>query len=270
MRFLEAPEMDPVHLKSVALPVEHGGWGMLGEPLLLGLIVAPSWGGFGVAVAAVGVFLARHPLKLALADWHRGTRYPRTAPAVRFMFLYGTMAAAGLALAASRGAAGWWVPLAMAGPLALVQFAYDTGHRGRQLLPELLGGVALESVASAEMRAAGWPLGPSLAAWLILAAKAVATVLYVRTRLRDDYGRRPDRTAAVASHAAALVLGTVLAAAGLAPWLVVAAFALLLVRAVHGLSRFHRRVRAKVVGIQEMAYGFSFVLLVALGYGLAF
>jgi hypothetical protein len=34
-----------LNLKSVALPVEHGGWGMLGEPLLLALLVAPSWAG---------------------------------------------------------------------------------------------------------------------------------------------------------------------------------------------------------------------------------
>ena len=49
---------DGISLRSVALPVEHGGWGMLGEPLLLGLFIAPSWAGLGVALGALGGFLA--------------------------------------------------------------------------------------------------------------------------------------------------------------------------------------------------------------------
>lgn len=257
-----------VSLKAVALPVEHGGWGMLGESSLFGLLLAPSWAGLGVGMAALGAFLARHPLKLVLGDWRRQARYPRTAAAERFMFSYGVVAIAGVVLAATRGRPGWWLPLAIAAPFALVQLAYDAGHQGRQLLPELLGGVALGSVASAEMRAAGWPLGPSLAVWALLAAKAVATVLYVRTRMRHDRGQKPDPTAAVAAHALALPLASALAVARCAPWLAVAAFALLLARTLHGLSRFHRPVRPQVVGIQEMAYGFAFVLIAALGYAL--
>jgi YwiC-like protein len=241
---------------------------MLGEPLLLGLLVAPSWAGAGIAVAAVGAFLARHPLKLALADWHRRQRYPRTAVAERFVLIYGAVTAAGLALAAAGGTPGWWWPLAVAAPLALAQLAYDASHQGRRLLPELLGGVALGSVAAAEMRAADLPLAAALAAWVLLAAKATATVVYVRARLRCDRGLAPNRAGAVAAHAGAFVLAATLALGAQAPWLATAAFALLLARSLHGLSRFHRRVRAQVVGVQEIAYGFSFVLVVALGYAI--
>ncbi len=80
----------------------------------------------------------------------------------------------------------------------------------------------------------------------------------------------PDRFVPVAAHAGALLIGIALAGAGFTPWLVVPAFALLLARAAYGLSRFHRQVRPQVVGIQEMVYGFSFVLIVAAGYGLGF
>jgi hypothetical protein len=254
-----------VRLKSVALPVEHGGWGMLVEPLLLGLLVAPSWAGLGVGLAALGAFLMRHPLKLALADRLRGIRTSRTKAAERFVLLYALLAAAGLAVAAT-GRSGWWVPLAAAVPFGLVQLAYDLGRKGRQLLPELLGGVALGSVAAAELRAAGWPLGASLAAWLLLAARTVSAVLYVRARLRGDRGVAPNRAAALLSHAAALALGLALAAAGLAPWLVVLGFTLLLARAAHGLSPLHRPTRPRVLGFQEMAHGFGFVLILAMGY----
>ena len=34
-----------VRLRTVALPVEHGGWGISLEPVVLGLLVAPSASG---------------------------------------------------------------------------------------------------------------------------------------------------------------------------------------------------------------------------------
>jgi YwiC-like protein len=242
---------------------------MLGEPLLLGLLVAPSWAGLGIGVAALGAFLAHHPLKLALADGHRRSVHRRTLVASAFAILYGTVGALGLSLA-SKGHGGWWVPLAAAAPLALAQLAYDARLRGRQLLPETLGAVALGSVAAAEMRSAGLPLGASLAAWGVLAGKAVGAVLYVRARLRLDRGLPSGRAAPLVSHAAALVLTLLLVRAHYVPWLVACAFALLLARAIHGLSRFHRRTRPRMVGIQEMAFGLAFVVIAALGYTLGF
>jgi YwiC-like protein len=258
---------DRINLKSVALPVEHGGWGMLGEPLLLGLLVAPSWAGLGIGLASLAAFLARHPAELALAGWRRRSAERRMAVAAGFVLLYATAGAFGLGLA-MRGRQGWWIPLAVAAPLALAQLACDARLHGRRLLPELLGGVALASVVAAEMRAAGLGFGPSLAAWAVLAAKAAGAVLYVRARLRYDRGLAPDRTAAVASHVASVGLGLLLAGRGYVPWLVAPAFILLLTRALYGLSPLHRVVRPQVVGMQEMAFGFSFVLIAAVGYEL--
>jgi hypothetical protein len=258
-----------LNLKSVALPVEHGGWGMLGEPLLLGLLVAPSRAGLGVALASLGAFLVHHPLKLALADRRRRSTGPRTAAALGFILLYGVVGAAGLALA-SRGQRGWWLPWAAAAPFALAQFAYAVLNKGRQLLPELLGSVALSSVVAAEMRAAGLPLAFCLAAWAVFAAKAMCAVLYVRTRLRLDRGLSPDRAAPLTSHAGGVLLAAGLGLAGYIPWLATPAFILLMARAAHGLSRFHRRTRPRVVGMLEMGYGFSFVLIMSVGYALGF
>jgi len=126
--------------------------------------------------------------------------------------------------------------LAAAAPFALAQLAYEVRHQSRQLLPELLGSVALSSVVAAEMRAAGLPFGLCLAAWAVFAAKAVSAVLYVRTQLRLDRGLGPDRTAAVGSQAGGLFLAMALARAGLIPWLTAPAFVLLLARAAYGLS----------------------------------
>jgi hypothetical protein len=66
----------------------------------------------------------------------------------------------------------------------------------------------------------------------------------------------------------ALLLALGLAAIGWTPWLLVPAFVLLLARAVYGLSPLHQPVRPQVVGLQEMAFGFGFVVIGAIGYAL--
>jgi hypothetical protein len=253
-----------VRLRSLALPVEHGGWGLLGEPLVVGLALAPSWPGVGIALLALFAFLARHPLKLAIADWRQGRRSTRTLACERIALLYAAGAAAGLALAAG-GARGFWWPLAAALPLALFQLGHDARNRGRLLWPELAGAVALGAVAAAEMRAGGAPLLDALVVWLLLAGKAVGAVLYVRARLRCDRGVAFDRTGVLAAHVGLLALAVLLAVRGPGPWIAVVAACALLGRAWHGLSRSHRRVRPQTVGFTEMAYGILFAAALAAG-----
>lgn len=259
------PPAPPMRLRSLALPVEHGGWGLLGEPLVVGLAIAPSWPGVGVALFAAFTFLARHPLKLAAADWRQGRRSARTTACERIALAYASGASAGLALAAT-GASGFWWPLAAALPLALFQLAHDARNHGRALGPELAGGVALGAVAAAEIRAGGAPHLTGLVVWILLAAKAVGAVVYVRARLRCDRGVSFDRPGVLAAHAALVALAALLAALGHGPWIALAAAGVLLARAWHGLSRFHRRVRPQVVGFTEMAYGIAFAAALAVGY----
>src|SRR5688500_17242683 len=94
-------EPGTVSLRIVALPVEHGGWGLLGEPLVLALVLAPSRAGFAIAAACVAGFLLHNPLKLVLADLRRGARYPRTGLAMRVAAAYALAGSAGLLAAAS-------------------------------------------------------------------------------------------------------------------------------------------------------------------------
>ncbi|HWQ15680.1 MAG TPA: YwiC-like family protein, partial [Roseiflexaceae bacterium] len=172
-----------VRLRLVALPTEHGGWGFLLEPIVLGLALAPSLAGLLLGLTAIGIFLTRHPLTLMLGDWRRGKRYPRTAWAERFVLLYGlTALAAGVAaLAVARP---FWQALALAVPLAHAQLIFDLRKQSRGLLPEVAGAWALSASAPAITLAAGAPLAPALAIWAVLAARALVSILYVRARLR--------------------------------------------------------------------------------------
>jgi len=179
---------------------------------------------------------------------------------------YAVIALAGLALAISRAPATAWWPVLAAVPLGLLQLWYDARLQGRQLVPELLGGIALGATAPALMLAGGWATAPALAAWALLAAKAAASVVYIRARLRLDRDQPASRWPGVAAHAAALAGAAALAASGSGPWLGVAGFAVLFGRTVHGLSAWHRRVRPQVVGFTELGYGVLTAVLLTIGY----
>lgn len=251
--------------RSVALPPEHGGWGFVAEAALLGLLVAPSWAGAALALAGFGLFLARHSAKLLLNDAWRGRPSARTPLALRFGLGYSLLAILGLMFATARAGPGLWPPLLAAAPLAAFQLAYDSNNRGRELLPELLGAAAPGALSSAVAIAGAFPLAPALVLWLLLAARAIASTLYVRARLRLDRGLVADCTAAWASHALALGGVAVLAAVGHTSWLAAAAFPPLLMRAVAGLSPDRLPVRPQRLGLQEVAYGLLTVGLVVLG-----
>ena len=77
-----------VRLRTVALPAEHGGWGFIVEPVLLGLLIAPSWSGLALAIASMAVFLMRQPLKVLTLDRRRGRQTARTRAARQFFLLY--------------------------------------------------------------------------------------------------------------------------------------------------------------------------------------
>jgi YwiC-like protein len=261
-----SPGASRVSLRAVALPAEHGGWGFLVEPLIVGLAVAPAPAGAAIAAAAVGAFLGRHPLKLALGDLRRGRVYPRTRAAWGFALLYAALAALAIGLATRSAPARFWAPLLAAAPAALLQLRYDVRNRGRDLAPELLGAMAPGSAAAAIAVAGGWPMGRALLLWLLLAARAAACILYVRTRLRLDRGQQPGLLPAAASHAGALLLVAGLAGAGVVPWLCALAFAILLARAAHGMSAWRRRLRPQALGFQELGYGLLTAALLALAY----
>lgn len=258
----------PVSWRQVALPVEHGGWGLLGQPLVLGLLLAPTGAGAALAVAGLFAFLARHPLKIALADRRRGARHPRTAAADRVAALYAAGALSALAFATPHLPLAAWLVIAAAAPLAVVQLGYDVRLQGRALWTEMAGAAAFGAGAAVILLAGRWPARAALAAWALLALKAATSILYVRARLRLERGLEVDTVGPVAGHFVALLAAALMAAAALAPWSAALAFAVLLARATRGLSPFRSPCRAQVVGIQELAYGAGAILALAAGWAL--
>ena len=255
-----------VRVRPVALPAEHGGWGLLLEPIALGLLLAPSLAGLFLSVAAVGAFLARHPLKLTVGDRRRNRRSGRTPIAERFAVLYSIIAALSLAIAIKAGGAAFLPPLMLAAPIAAIQLSYDLMGRGRALLAELAGSIATGAIATAIAISGGWPRAAAFALWVIYAARSVPAILYLRARLRLLHHKAASKSFVVVVHLAGIVIVILLARFGLAPQLVVAAMVGLLGRAVIGFARTGRKVTAKKLGLCELCFGVLTVLVVIISY----
>jgi hypothetical protein len=257
---------EPGSLRAVALPTEHGGWGFTLEPVILGLAVAPSWAGAGLAALALAVFLARRPWRLLIED-RRGRRWlPRTATAARVLAVAAATAAAGLALAGLRGDPRFWWAGAAALPAAAAQIGADLTRRNRAFLAEAAGALAMGAAAPAIALAAGWEAGPAFALWAVIAGRALPSILLVRAQIRRsrDQAARPAATHA-AHGAAAATLGA-LAAAGALPWAAAGTVAGLWAWA--GLSLSRPPVPARALGWTQMAAGLLVVGATAAGHHL--
>jgi hypothetical protein len=109
-RVMQAAITPSVRLRPIAIPSEHGGWGLLGAPILAGLMLAPSWAGSWIALAGIALFLTRQPFRLALTDLRKGKRYPRTGWAIRFAVGYSAVGLAALVAAFIQAKGMFWQP----------------------------------------------------------------------------------------------------------------------------------------------------------------
>lgn len=253
-----------VRLKPIALPAEHGGWGMLAEPIILGLLIAPTIGGGFISLAAVAAFLTRQPLKIALGAFRSDRKSPRTALAWRFVYLYLSLALIAFVAAIASTPITFLPPLVIASPFAIVQVIYDARGRSRALMPEICGAVGISSVVTAIALAGGTAKPIAFVLWVLLVARVIPTILYLRVRLQRLHGKSASTFVPLAAHVIAVVLGLGLFQIGISSLLSVAALLMLLMRALFGL--FSREtVRAKTLGIRELIFGALFVLAVFAG-----
>lgn len=250
-------------VRSIALPVEHGGWGFTLEPILLGLLVAVSASAWELAVAALAVFLARRPVKLLLTDAVRRRWLPRSWIAASFALGYGALALAGLAGALVTADPRFGVAYLAAVPAALVALYADAQTKSRTLVAELAGATAMGSTVTAIALADGWSYVTAFGLWLVLVARAVTTITLVRAQIRRVH-KRPVRSGTVYTVAAVTVfVMVVLGVVEMVPWLSVVAITGIGILAYVSLRR--PPVPARVVGWTQIATGLVVVFLTAIG-----
>ena len=243
--------------RSVAIPSEHGGWGLTGEPILLGLLLAFSWAGAAVGAAALLAFLMRTPLKLALVDRRRNRSLDRTRLAWRVAL--GELSVLVVLGAVALWAAGWeWLlPVAIAAPLVGIELWFDIRSRSRRLIPELCGTVGIASVAAAIVVAGDGETRLAIAAWLILAGRGLASVPFVRTQIQ----RLHRGEASLGSTDLFQLLGALLALSAIALESAVVAGSVAVVLLAVAQAAWLRRPAAPpmVTGYRQMAFGFAVV-----------
>lgn len=248
--------------RSIVLPTEHGGWSFLFEPILLGLLVAFSLAGVAISAAAIGVFLAQQPLKIALKDRLRGKYYPRTASAERFAALFSGLAIFSGVIALLTARQNFLAPLLIAVPLALLQLAYATRNRAREIVPEISGAWALGASAPLIGLAGGIALPTATLLWSVLMLRALASIVYVRVRLRRARQEPARVEGALLLHVLALGIFVALWRAGIVDATLPIAFGVLLARAAKGLLA-PKAVPTKVIGFSEIGFGVLVAILAA-------
>ncbi|QPC84416.1 YwiC-like family protein [Phototrophicus methaneseepsis] len=254
-----------INHRSIALPSEHGAWGFLLEPLLMGMMLAPSAAGVWLCVTIFAIFLIHQPLKVALKPSRKSGI--RTRVAWRYVLVYTLIALIGFALTirTDNQSGIFLVPFLLAVPLMLVQAWYDAHGQSRALIAELCGSAALGAAVTALVLLAGWGIAPAFALWGLLLARTIPSIIYVRARLRRQRGQTIALSPTIGLHGLALLLVALLAGFSLLPWLSVPAIGILMGRAWYGLQNT-QKVRASRIGMAEMAYGLLVIGLTVLGY----
>ncbi len=250
-------------LRSVAVPKEHGGWGLTLEPGLLGYLLAPGVAGLCVAMVALVGFLARTPLRLVLIDLHRGRSLERTRVAC-WVAASELVVFAALIVGAVASAQGtFWLPTIVAVPFFLVAFRFEMRSRGRRLVPELAGAVGICSVAATVVLVDGGAARLAAGTWLVLAARAVTSIPHVREMITRLHAR-PQLTR-LGMFADGVALLAALGAAMLDPALIAGAVAMVLVVLIQRRWLRGAVVRAVVTGTRQMALGMFVVAACTFG-----
>ncbi len=255
-----------VRVRGIALTREHGSWGMLFEPLVAAVAVAPSREAPWIVLLVVGGFLARQPLKILLANLFAGRDLPHNAVALKFTLLYGAVFLAGLAGSLLTVRLDYMIPFALVAPFAIYQVWNDVRGKGRSLITELSGSFAISSSAAVIAMNAGWSTAASVSLWGVLAARSITSIFYVRNRLLLEKKKDFSFLPVIAIHGAGAGLIAALTAYGLASGLTVAVFVILLFRASFGLSRYRTPSKAVKIGVWEVIYGLLTVISIIAGY----
>lgn len=263
-----APTLAPVlharpksTLRTVGLPVEHGGWSLTLEPVILGLLVAWSLTGVALGAVAMVAFMARTPLKVVVVDRWRHRWLDRTRVAARLVAVELGVLVVLAGVAALNADARFWVPLAVAAPLVGVELWFDMRSRSRRLVPELAGTIGIGSMAAAIALAGGIGAAVAVGLWSVVAARSVAAMPYVRTQLLRGRHKPHRLWRSDLAQVLAATTVTVSWVAGALPFAPVVAMAVI---AAINLTAVRLRPRpAVVIGIQQTIFGLAVIAVTA-------
>jgi hypothetical protein len=263
--------------RHLILPAEHGSWIWWIGPLVLGASAAGRvthdlvW----LSLAALAAFLLRQPLTIFIKILSARRDRRELLPALIWICLLGSIAIGSLAglIAAGNGRLLW---LALPGVLVFAWHLIQVSRRQErgQLGVELAaaGGLALAGpaaywAAGGEDQILPWLLW--IFCWLPSAASIVSIYLRLDQRKltyspsvtqRWRMGRRT-----LIYHAFSLAAALLPSSFGMLPWLMTAAFALMLADALEGVANPPIGRKPGIIGVRQLAASLLFFSISASG-----
>ena len=258
---LPVPTLSPTQYKmplapahQVFLPKEHGSWSLALEPIVFGLLVAPSLAGGALALSATAAFFMRRPLKSCLKHQDR--------PSALALFILILCALVGFTELILLGDSKALWPLLPTLPLGLLYLHWDRQNEGRATAAELTG-VSLFALLPATMATvSGQPGSVAVVLTVLMLARSAPAVLTVRCWLRQRKGQPTPITPAVLTTLAFLILVTALARYDSVPMIAVGMLTLASLR-LFLLSPKSPNWPARRVGTFEAIFGVVYITIVA-------
>lgn len=256
----------PIPAARLILPSEHGAWGFLFEPIVAAVAVAFSVSGLFIALMVIGAFLARQPLKFVVMGMRNHALRERSRLAAPLLAAFAGIILLGLSGTFFLTGSTSLLPFLIVTPLVLFQLYFEFSGKNRLLFSEVAGAIAMSSSSAAIAIAGGFSWAGAFALWLIFIVRLVPSIFYVRTRLKLEKGKPTTPIWAWMSNALAFGIVAAMAYQGSASIISAFVFAVLFARALFGLSRYRRSVKAVKIGIAEVCYGLLTVASVIAGH----
>ncbi|MCF7687509.1 MAG: YwiC-like family protein [Cephaloticoccus sp.] len=241
--------------RSIFLPKEHGSWSLAFEPVIFGLLVAPSPAGAALALSTAAAFFMRRPLKAYLVQ-----RQTATGVALVVLAICAVMGFVEVLLLGS-----WqqlW-PLAPALPLAGLFLYWDAQNEGRAAAAELAGCALFALLPATMATLSGYGPGFALSLAALMLIRSLPVVLAVRTWLRMRKGENPPISPAILVTLGALVAALALAGQPGAPWVVVALAAVACLRLLPLVTSWRPGWPARRIGMFEAVHGLVYIAALA-------
>jgi len=252
-----------IHFKKI-LPREKGTYGIVGEPLLLGLLASYSLPGLLVACTGILSVFLRQSIIVSTHE-RKSKRFIITS----LFFSVSIFFFLSIAVIISPGKYFLLLPLVMAGPLFILQIYADIKRLSRNLWFEIIGVLSPGSFAAAIVLASGETMVFGFMLWFISSGRALPTFLYVRNRVRILHKKQIHNFPVVTVHYLVLVISFILVISDLLPQAVVFIMALYMVRSIVGLNYPGPAITIKKIGYSELAYGVIGMLVIGTSIGLS-
>lgn len=271
----------PIFLKHIAIPHEHGSWVFLFSPMLIGLFAGEKFTGASLLLitGSLAAFMMRQPITIMVKILSK--RRPRSEMSIAFIWI-GIYGVIGLASLVGLVLMGYSSLLYLAVPAVPVYswqlWLVSKRSERRQPVVEILGCGVLGLVAPAaywvgigHYDPTGWLL------WGLVWLQAVVSIYYAYLRLEQrtwkevpPFSQRWQAgRVVVLSATAAMILVGLLAVIALVPPLLPLAYGIQWIETLYGTFTPAVKVKPTIIGVRQLVVSSLFTLVFILSWTLS-